>query len=100
MVVPGIEVRSAYLSQYSKQVTIEEAFDNFFDNCKWTKYDSEGYTNVVFTGTCIYLGERADVRIIFKLTGEHFIVDSLDINGRTQSDLILYGVLSAVYEDY
>lgn len=100
MAVPGIEVRSAYLSQYSTQVTIEEAFENFFGSCKWAKYDSEGYTYVVFTGTCMYLGEQADVRIVFKVTGENFIVDSLDINGRAQGDLILYGVLSAVYEDY
>lgn len=100
MAVPGIEVRSAYLSQYSRVVTIEEAFDNFFDNGKWTKYDSEGYTNVVFTGICEYSGERVDVRIIFKITGENFIVDSLDINGRTQSNFVLSSLLSAVYEDY
>lgn len=100
MAVPGIEVRSAYLSQYSKKVTIEEAFENFFDNGKWTKYDSEGYTYVVFTGTCIYLGEWVDVRVVFKLTGKNFIVDSLDINGRTQSDFTLSALLSAVYEDY
>lgn len=100
MTTPGIEVRSAYLSQYSTQVTIEEAFENFFDKCKWEKYDSEGYTNVAFTGVCEYAGQRADVRIIFKITGENFIVDRLDINGRTQSDLILYGLLSVVYENY
>lgn len=100
MAVPGIEVRSAYLSQYSKKVTIEEAFEAYFNNCKWSKFDSEGYTYVVFTGTCMYLGEQADARIVFKITGENFVVDSLDINGRTQSDLILYGVLSAVYENY
>lgn len=100
MAVPGIEVRTAYLSEYSTQVTIEEAFENFFDNCKWAKYDSGAYTYVAFTGTCKYLGERVDIRIVFKITGENFIVDSLDINGRTQNDLILYGVLSAVYEDY
>lgn len=100
MAVPGIEVRGAYLSQYSTKVTIEEAFENFFDNCKWTKYKSEGYTYVAFTGTCLYLDERADVRIVFKVTGEKFIVDSLDINGQTRSNLILYGMLSKVYEDY
>lgn len=81
-------------------MSLKENFEDFFDNCKWSKYNSEGYTNVVFTGTCIYYDERADVRIVFKLTGEYFTVDSLDINGRTQSDLILYGLLSAIYEDY
>lgn len=100
MAVPGIEVRTAYLTQYSTKVTIEEAFEGFFDKCRWEKYDAEGYTYIVFTGACQYLGERADVKIKFKITGENFIVDSLDINGRAQSDLVLYGLLSVVYEDY
>ncbi len=98
--IPGMEVRTAYLSQYSKSVTIEEAFDHFFDNGKWSKYDSEGYTNVVFTGTCDYQGERSDIRIIFKITGEHFFVESLDINGRSQNAIVLQSLLSTVYEDY
>lgn len=100
MAVPGKEVRTAYLSEYSKSVTIEDAFDNFFDNGKWTKYNLEGYTYVAFTGTCRYYDGQTDVRIVFKITGKNFIIDSLDINGRTQSNLVLYGLLSAVYEDY
>lgn len=100
MAVPGYGVRTAYLSEYSNRITIEEAFDNYFGNGKWSQYDSEGYSYVIFTGTCIYLGKQADIRIAFKITGEHFIVDSLDINGRAQSDLILYGLLSDVYETY
>ena len=97
---PGVEVRSAYLTQYSDKVTIEEAFDNFFDNGKWSKYEEAGYTYVVFTGVCEYAGERADVKITFKITGENFIVDSLDLNGRSQNDFMLYMLLTAVYEDY
>lgn len=100
IVLPGMGVRGAYLSQYSQRVTIEEAFDHFFDNGKWSKYDSEGYTNVVFTGTCDYQGERSDIRIIFKITGEHFFVESLDINGRSQNAIVLQSLLSTVYEDY
>lgn len=99
MVIPGIEVRSAYLSQYSDKVTIEKAFESFFDDCKWRADDSGDYPEVIFTGVCLYDGERADVRIVFKITGENFIVDSLDINGQRQSNIMLYSVLSAVYED-
>lgn len=97
---PGANVRNAYLSQYSEKVTIEEAFDDFFSNGKWSTYKEDGYSYVLFTGTCEYLGKKADVRVTFKITGENFTVDSLDINGRTQNDLILYSLLSAVYEDY
>lgn len=100
MAVPGIEVRNSFLSEYSRQVTIEEAFENFFDKCKWKVYDSEGYSYAAFTGVCKYAGERADVRILFKITGDNFIIDKLEINGRTQSYFILYGLLSKIYEDY
>lgn len=100
IVVPGAEVRGAYLSQYSEAVTIEEAFDNYFDNGKWSTYEADGYSYVVFSGACEYLGERADVRITFKITGEQFRVDGLDVNGVTQGDLMLYSLLSSVYEEY
>lgn len=97
---PGMEVRAAYLTQYSDKVTIEEAFDNFFDNGKWSKYEEAGYTYVVFTGVCEYSGDRADVKVTFKITGENFSVDSLDLNGQTQNGLMLYILLAAIYEDY
>ncbi len=100
IMVPGIEVRDAYLSRYSSTVTIEDAFENFFEDGKWSKYDSEGYTYVVFTGSCWYFDERDDVRIVFKITGKNFIVDSLDINGVEQNNLIMHSLLSEVYEDY
>lgn len=70
IVQPGASVRGAYLTQYSDTVTIEEAFDNYFDNGKWSTYKSEGYSYVVFTGVCEYAGEDADIRITFELTGE------------------------------
>lgn len=97
---PGVEVRGSYLTEYSETVTIEEAFDNFFDNGKWSTYESEGYSYVAFTGACEYLGERADVRLTFKITGELFGVDNLDVNGQAQSDIMMYALLSKVYEEY
>lgn len=100
LIQPGMGVRTAYLTQYSEDVTVEEAFNQFFDNPKWSTYTENGYTYVVFAGTCEYLGERADARITFQITGEQFRVDHLDINGVEQNDLILYGLLSKIYESY
>ena len=97
---PGIEVRGSYLTHYSEDVTVEEAFGNFFDNPKWSTYQQDGYTYVVFTGTCEYLGERADARITFQITGEQFRVEQLDINGAEQSDLLLHAMLAKIYEKY
>lgn len=97
---PGANVRNAYLTQYSETVTVEDAFDNFFDNGKWGTYKENDYSYVTFTGACEYLGERADVKITFKITGENFLVERLDVNGTTQNDFMLYGLLTKVYEDY
>lgn len=100
LVQPGIEVRGSYLTHYSEDVTVEEAFDNFFDNPKWSTYQQDGYTYVVFTGSCEYLGEQADARITFQITGEQFRVEQLDINGAEQSDLLLHAMLAKIYEKY
>lgn len=100
IVQPGTGVRNAYLTQYSDKVTVEEAFDNFFANGKWSTYKADGYSYVTFTGTCEYLGERVDARITFQITGEKFRVDRLDINGVEQSDLILAVMLEKIYEEY
>lgn len=97
---PGASVRNAYLSQYSEKVTVEEAFDHFFDSGKWDTYKEGGYSYVVFTGSCEYFGKRADARITFKITGENFVVDTLDVNGSRQSDFVLYALMAAVYEEY
>ena len=97
---PGANVRNAYLTQYSETVTVEDAFDNFFDNGKWGTYKENDYSYVTFTGACEYLDEKADVKITFKITGENFLVERLDVNGTTQNDLMLYGLLTKVYEDY
>ncbi len=100
IVQPGAGVRNAYLSQYSEDVTVEDAFDAYFENGKWDTYKEGGYSYVTFVGVCKYLGERTDAKITFKLTGENFIVDSLDLNGREQNDLILALLLEEVYKDY
>lgn len=97
---PGIEVRQGYLSQYSSYVTIEEAFNNFFSNAKWSTYTSRGYDYVLFSGNCYVFNESADVRIHFKITGEHFKVDSIEINETPVGILMQDAILQSVYEDY
>lgn len=96
----GAEVREAYLTQYSQSVTVGRAFDNFFDKGEWSTYKSDDYKYVVFKGVCEYLGERADARVTFKVTGENFVVDKLEINGIEQNDLMLAILLEEIYADY
>lgn len=97
IIQPGYAVRSAYLTQYSEDITIEEAFDNYFRNPQWSVYEENGYSYVAFTGNCRFKEEEIDVRLIFQITGEQFRTDRLDINGIEQNDLILYMLLASVY---
>lgn len=60
VIQPGAEVRNAYLPQYSEDVTVEDALEEYFDNGKWDTYKEGGYSYVTFTGTCNYLGEKTD----------------------------------------
>lgn len=96
--ITGFNVRYSHLDQYGEK-TIGEAFDNYFDNEKWGEYEKDGYSFVSFNGNCLYMGKTADVQIVFKITGENFIIDKFDINGVTQSELVLKALLSKVYED-
>ncbi len=97
---PGVAVRDAYLTQYSDKVTIDRAFSKYFSNGKWDTYDKDGYSYVTFKGSCTILKEKADVCITFKITGENFIVESLDVNGKRQEDYMLVLLLQSVYENF
>lgn len=101
LVQPGYSVRNAYFTEFSDEVTIEEAFNNYFTSPKWSAYKGDdGYDYVVFNGTCSYEGLESDVRITFQLTGEHFNVDHMDVNGSTVSEIWEVLLLTSVYEDY
>lgn len=100
IIKPGAAVRGSYLSQYSDKVTIEEAFDSFFAKEKWRTYKENGYSYVAFTGVCEFMEKSVDVRINFKITGDNFRVDSMDINGVEQGDLMVALLLEKIYEEY
>ncbi len=98
---PGREVRGAYLTQYSEEITVGEAFDNFFDKGKWRKYKGDdGYKYVVFTGKCTYLDQPTDVRVIFKITGDNAVIDQVEFNGQVQNGFVEVALLLAIYGDY
>lgn len=98
---PGREVRGAYLSKYSTEVTIGEAFDNYFDKGKWRKYKADdGYKYVAFTGTCDYSGRTTDVRITFKITGDNAVIDRVELNGQEQNGLVEIALLLDIYSGY
>ncbi len=97
---PGKDVRDAYLDYYSDSVTVEEAFDSFFENGKWSEHKEDGDSYVVFTGQCWYLNERVNVKIRFKIDNDYFYFANMEMNGQPQSDVISEALFDKVYEEY
>lgn len=97
---PGASVRDSYLEYYSNSITVEEAFDSFFDNGKWSEYKEDGDVYVVFTGECIYLDKKAKIKIRFRLKGDYFYFVNMEMNGQPQSDILSEALLDKVYEGY
>ena len=102
MLAPALDetykVRDSYLSQYSSEITVGEAFDGFFGDPSWTAYQEGSQELIDFQGNCTFGGENVVVRITFGIYGDQFRVDSVRINGNETSDLITASLVTAIYE--
>ena len=102
MLAPALDetykVRDSYLSQYSSEITVGEAFDGFFGDPSWTAYQEGSQELIDFQGNCTFGGENVVVRITFGIYGDQFRVDSVRHNGNETSDLITASLFTAIYE--
>jgi len=79
---PGAVVRDSYFTSYSDEITIGEAFENAFTDCKWSKYSYNGNKYVRFAGTFIDDdGGTAYHQVDFLIIGDSAAIDSWRING-------------------
>ena len=97
---PGQDVRESYLEYYSSSITIEDAFDSFFENGKWSEHKENGDIYVVYTGDCWYLNERVNVKIRFRIVGDYFYFANIEMNGQRQSDILSEALFDKIYEEY
>lgn len=97
---PGKDVREACLDYYSSSVTVEEAFDSFFEDGKWSEHKEDGDTYVVFTGKCSYLDETVKVKIRFRIDDDYFYFANMEMNGQPQADIISEALFDRIYESY
>ncbi len=82
------QIRNSSPSAYMGEVTYGEAFERFFSTPEWSSRKNEsGKTEVVFTGTCLFQEQSAEVEIVFEyndFTNEAF-VSGFRINNETYS---------------
>lgn len=84
-------------------ITYGEAFEAFFDNCKWEYFASEDGKDVVeFHGNCMYGNDRVAVLVQFVVneTAGSFEVWTAAIDGEEQPPLVYSGMLMSVFESY
>lgn len=79
---PGAVVRNAYFANYSDEITIGEAFENVFTDCKWSKYTYNGNKYVRFTGQFKEdNGKSSTYQFNFLVLGDSATIDSIYIDG-------------------
>lgn len=96
------EVKTSCPDAYP-DITMEQAFDAFFADPKWSFGEMEGsYVTVNFTGTCLYREKEVKAHlIIYNYVNENKnTVKSLDFNGVPQQEEILQLLLNTVYQSY
>lgn len=79
---PGAVVRNAYFTSYSDEITIGEAFENVFTDCKWSKYTYNGNKYVRFTGK--FKDDDGNIttyQFNFLVLGDSATIDSIYIDG-------------------
>lgn len=95
-------VKEGHLTEFSKSETVGEAFEEFFANPEWKSFESEKGDRIVeFNGECEYFEEDVKVCIQFEIDedDDSFEIEYADIDGDAMSEIELYALLEAVYEE-
>lgn len=82
LIKPGAAVRNAYFLSYSDEITIGEAFENVFTDCKWSKYTYNDNKYVSFTGN--FKDDNGTVstyQFNFLVLGDSVMIDSIYVEG-------------------
>ena len=103
---PVDELKTATLPKYSDEITIEEAFEDYFAYPDWSTYELEYEDIVVFKGV-IYSEDGDEIVVTIEMLYEDDSVEWKDItlynadNGKTTSLTAMEkrSLLNAIYED-
>lgn len=85
------------------KITYGNAFDDFFENCKWKYFKSEDGSDVVeFHGNCLSDGQKAEAGIQFLVFEEknRFELHAVTLDGESQTKLVSGLFLIQIFESY
>lgn len=91
-------ISSGYLTDYSSDATVGEAFSNFFAKPEWVSYEQGTTQYVDYKGICSFQGDENAVAIVtFVVSGDNFQVDKITINGQDIGIINHNSFLQTVY---
>lgn len=94
-------VKDAYLKSYSDEITIGEAFNEFFSDPTWESYSEDGIDYVKFAGDCTFYDEDALMVVVFEyMENDWFKVKDIKLNGTSLNDFEEVAVLEKIFESY
>lgn len=94
-------VKNAYLESYSSDITIGEAFNEFFADPTWESYSENGIDYVKFAGECTFYGSDALMVVIFEyMENDWFRVNDIKLNGISLNNYEEDEILEKIYESY
>lgn len=92
-------ISSSYLTQYSEEVTIGEAFDAFFADGSWETHSDGAMEYIDYSGNCLLGEEDVNVVIRFWKSDEQFKVENVFINGNEISVITETALFEAIYNN-
>ncbi len=75
---PVNTVKNGALQDYPKK-TVGTAFDGFFSDTNWKSYKENGNKYVQFTGDCMLGSETVEAKVVFRLNGDEFYLESMRV---------------------
>lgn len=95
------KIKKGNLTAYSSDITIGDAFENYFEDISWDYYVSENNDEIVkFTGKCYIYDELTTVTLKFLTKEDTFEICDIAFDGESQNKIYIYGLLSDIYESY
>lgn len=88
-------VKKGHFSAYPN-ITVGEAFENYFGDTEWKSFKADGKKIVEFTGECSVYGEIADAKIQFVIEDDSFEIYHMSIDGENLSQVEIAAVLTKI----
>lgn len=93
-----VSIKKAYLTEYSDDVMIGDAFSKYFDKASWNYFENEYEENIVeFEGKFYLNDKKVTANFQFLLSDDTFTISNLTYNGIIQDFFEVHSLLSAVY---